>query len=199
VLQDREYEPVGSSQTRTTKARVLAATNRDLEPAIQEGQFREDLYYRLNVVTIQAPPLCEHLEDLDLLVDHFIKRVASREGISAKEPTAECRALLSQWHWPGNVRELENVIESALIMGEGERLEVHDLPAFLRKKQSAESEGGAMTKDGTPDLSRVTLDEMERYLILQALERSRGNQSEAARHLGVTRRTLNYRREKYGI
>ena len=199
VLQDREYEPVGSSQTRTTKARVLAATNRDLEPAIQEGQFREDLYYRLNVVTIQAPPLCEHLEDLDLLVDHFVKRVASREGISAKEPTAECRALLSQWHWPGNVRELENVIESALIMGEGERLEADDLPAFLRKKQTAQPESGAMSKDGTPDLSRTTLDEMERHLILQALERSGGNQSEAARHLGVTRRTLNYRREKYGI
>jgi DNA-binding NtrC family response regulator len=97
------------------------------------------------------------------------------------------------------VRELENVIESALIMGEGERLEVHDLPAFLRKEQAAHSIGGEAVNDGRIDLSTVTLDEMEHYLILQALERSRGNQSEAARHLGVTRRTLNYRREKYGI
>jgi two-component system response regulator HydG len=197
VLQDREYEPVGSSQTNRSEARVLAATNRNLEEAIAEGEFREDLYYRLNVVTLSAPPLRGHREDLEALIDHFIARVAAREGISPKQTSPECRTALLDWDWPGNVRELENTLEAALIMGESERIEWEDLPAHFRTEGLTPSV--STLREGPVDLSTATLDEVERFLIEQALAKSNGNQSEAARRLGVTRRTLNYRREKYGI
>jgi DNA-binding NtrC family response regulator len=200
VLQDREYEPVGSSQTRTTTARVIAATNRDLEAAMTEGKFREDLFYRLNVVTLEVPPLAEHLEDLAELVLHFIDRIASREAIAAKRPSPQFLEILGGWGWPGNVRELENAIEAALVLGEGETLEVEDLPPYLRKQAiSAPLDPRPSSTPGSLDTTHATLDEAERYLIEQALRETQGNQSEAARRLGVTRRTLNYRRQKYGI
>jgi DNA-binding NtrC family response regulator len=200
VLQEREFEPVGSSQTKATQARILAATNRDLEAALPAGTFREDLFYRLNVVQIQAPPLRDHIEDLPELVEHFTRRIALREGVPFKLPSSEALAALNKWRWPGNVRELENTIESALIMGEAERIELVDLPAHIRDCRSP----GALatgTAEGQPslDLSTATLDEVERFLLVKALGESGGNQSEAARRLGITRRTLGYRREKFGI
>lgn len=197
VLQEREFEPVGSSQTRSTRARILAATNRDLEAAVREGIFREDLFYRLNVVTLEAPPLREHLEDLPELVAHFIHHIASREGLPCKDPSPAFMDALQHWHWPGNVRELINTIEAALIMGEGARLEVDDLPPHIGNRQRAAHSTGADLEE--VDLNTATLDEVERFLLLKALRESHGNQSEAARKLGVTRRTLGYRREKYGI
>ncbi len=208
VLQEREYEPVGSSQTRTTQARIIAATNRDLEAAIREGSFREDLYYRLNVVTLQAPPLREHMEDIGELADHFTRRIANREALPFKQPTPAFLTALRAWNWPGNVRELENTIESALVMGEGEDLEVEDLPTYITH---ASSQSLASTLQVSPtgqtesvsagalDLGTATLEEVERHLLVKALQESGGNQSEAARKLGITRRTLAYRREKYGL
>jgi len=206
VLQEREYESVGSSHTSKTGARVIAATNRDLEAATKEGTFREDLYYRLNVVTLQAPPLRDHIEDFEELAEHFVNRIANREGIPAKNLSPDFVAHLVRWRWTGNVRELENVIESALVMGEGDRIEVEDLPNYLRDSRSdnlgdlaSPEQVVANQESGEIDLAAATLDDVERHLILQALERSGGNQSKAARQLGVTRRTLGYRREKYGI
>jgi two-component system NtrC family response regulator len=197
VLQEREFEPVGSSQTKSTRARILAATNRDLEAAVREGLFREDLFYRLNVVTLEAPPLREHLEDLPDLAAHFIHHIASREGLPCKDPSPAFMDALQHWHWPGNVRELINTIEAALIMGEGTRLEVEDLPPHIGNRQRTAHSTGADLEE--VDLNTATLDEVERFLLLKALRESHGNQSEAARKLGVTRRTLGYRREKYGI
>lgn len=202
VLQEREYEPVGSSETKRTQARLIAATNRDLETAIAEGSFREDLFYRLNVVVLESPRLADHMEDLPELVDHFIRKIADREGLHPKLPGPGFLEVLMKWTWPGNTRELENVIEAALVLGEGDRLEVEDLPSHLsRLAGRGESTGGlsAGTSLETLDLKTATLDEVERWLILHALESSAGNQSEAARRLGMTRRALGYRREKHGV
>ncbi len=202
VLQEREYEPVGSSQTRTTQARIIAATNRDLESAIRTGSFREDLYYRLNVVTLQAPPLREHMEDIAELVDHFTRRIANREALPFKQPTPAFLAALKAWNWPGNVRELENTIESALVMGEGECLEAEDLPVYITRgggPSIADKRQPVGTTPDALDLGTATLEEVERHLLVKALQESGGNQSEAARKLGITRRTLAYRREKYGL
>jgi DNA-binding NtrC family response regulator len=205
ILQEREYEPVGSSQTQTSTARILAATNRDLEAAIRVGTFREDLYYRLNVVTIQAPSLKEHLEDIEELAEHFVRRISTREGLPCKTPSEEFLVILKSWHWPGNVRELENTLEAALIMGEGEHLEVEDLPQYIRRGKDSSSslvdEGSEslLSQPISLDPGKTTLEEVERHLLTKALEQSGGNQSEAARRLGITRRTLAYRREKYGI
>lgn len=193
VLQEREFEPVGSSQSQSVRARIIAATNRDLEKAIELGAFREDLYYRLNVVTIQAPALHEHLEDLEELVHHFAVRISAREGLPNKTPSPEFLEALKKWHWPGNVRELENTIESALILGEGEHLEVQDLPQYIRRREQP------ATGHPTRIPESATLEEVEKGMLMKALEDSGGNQSEAARRLGITRRTLAYRREKYGI
>ncbi|MCA9416793.1 MAG: sigma-54-dependent Fis family transcriptional regulator [Candidatus Omnitrophica bacterium] len=203
VLQEREFEPVGSSETKKTKARVIAATNRDLETAIEEGTFREDLFYRLNVVTLESPRLADHLEDLPDLVTHFIQKICEREGLSPKTPSESFLETLESWDWPGNTRELENVIESSLIMGEGDELEEGDLPSHIRRSASkgvkTNSPSGIGAVEEGIDLETATLDQVERHLILKALERSNGNQSEAARSLGMTRRALGYRREKHGI
>ncbi|NUN98182.1 MAG: sigma-54-dependent Fis family transcriptional regulator [Candidatus Omnitrophica bacterium] len=201
VLQEREYEPVGSSQTKMTRARIIAASNRDLEEATQNGKFREDLFYRLNVVNLVAPPLREHLEDLEDLVEHFVRRVAHREGFPLKAATPEFLAALRKWRWPGNVRELENTIEAALIMGEGDSLESNDLPGYIRAGFGQDLSRGVTDSTGVGeiDLAHATLDDVERHLLMKALHESGGNQSEAARRLGITRRTLGYRREKYGI
>lgn len=202
VLQEREYEPVGSSETKRTQARLIAATNRDLETAIAEGSFREDLFYRLNVVVLESPRLADHMEDLPELVDHFIRKISDREGLHPKPLGPGFLEVLMKWTWPGNTRELENVIEAALVLGEGDRLEVEDLPSHLsRLAGRGESPVGlsAGTSLETLDLKTATLDEVERCLILHALESSGGNQSKAARRLGMTRRALGYRREKHGV
>ena len=202
VIQEREFEPVGSSETKRTRARIIAATNRDLEKAIEEGTFREDLFYRLNVVTIEAPSLVQHLEDLPELVEHFIAKICEREGFHPRIPSPEYLKVLSAWHWPGNTRELENVIESSLVMGEEEQLTVSDLPSHIVRAADAADSVGSISASAAAreiDLENATLDEVERHLIQKALEKSGGNQSEAARRLGMTRRALGYRREKYGI
>lgn len=199
VLQEREYDPVGSSQTRPVRARIIAATNRDLEKAIEKGSFREDLYYRLNVVTIQAPPLRDHLEDLEELVRHFTLRISAREGLPEKSPSHGFLDALRKWHWPGNVRELENTIESALILGEGEHFEVQDLPSYIRTREPSGTLPPSQASPETSIPGPATLEEVEKRMLMKALDECGGNQSEAARRLGITRRTLAYRREKYGI
>jgi DNA-binding NtrC family response regulator len=203
VLQEREYEPVGSSETRKTNARIIAATNRNLQSAIVSGSFRQDLFYRLNVVTLEAPPLHTHKEDIPDLVDYFIARITEREGIPPRLPTPQFLSVLQSWDWPGNVRELENVIESALVMGESVNLNPTDLPGYLDHNPTHQNgrQGGCanLAKTGDLNLGEATLDEIERAMIVRALDESGGNQSEAARRLGITRRTLGYRRDKYAI
>jgi DNA-binding NtrC family response regulator len=204
VIQEREFERVGSSVTRSADVRVIAATNRDLEEAIEQGQFREDLYYRLNVVRVDLPPLRERKEDMLPLVRHFVEKVCRRAKIGTKKVSREVMEILSAHNWPGNVRELENAIEHASVMSEGEVLHPADLPGQLLKDvpmdtaglREADSTAGAFQTLAGSDLS---LDEIEKRLLLRVLDETGGNRTQAAKRLGITRRTLGYRLEKHGI
>jgi DNA-binding NtrC family response regulator len=189
TLQEREILRVGGTERVRIDVRIVAATNQDLERAVREGHFREDLYYRLNVIPIALPPLRERRTDIPLLVDHFIAKCAGgrRRGVSE-----DALKVLTAYDWPGNVRELESVIERALLLGEGELIGPADLPAPVR--------AGATTPRGGMDLeipdSGIDLEALERFLILKALEKAGGNVTRAARLLGLSRRTLQYRMEK---
>ncbi len=159
VLQERKFQRVGSGNWLQTDTRVIAATNRDLEAEIEQGRFREDLYYRLRVVTLSLPPLRERKEDLPLLIDHCIRRFSEREKKRIERIDAPALEMLSTYHWPGNVRQLENCIEGMIVMGTGETLTVADVPEFIRHPQSelmtAASTDGPEHGDGlTPDFIR---------------------------------------------
>ena len=189
ALQEREILRVGGTERVRIDVRIVAATNQDLERAVREGRFREDLYYRLNVIPIALPALRERRTDVPLLVDHFIAKNAGRRGRGVSEDALK---TLMAYDWPGNVRELESVIERALLLGEGDLIGVSDLPAPVRA-------GVTMPRGGMdleiPD-SGIDLEAVERSLILKALEKAGGNVSRAARLLGLSRRTLQYRIEK---
>jgi len=173
---------------------VIAATNRQLEKAIEEKKFREDLWYRLNVVPLRLPPLRERTGDVPLLVEHFLVKHAQRHGrpMPRVEPAALDR--LERYDWPGNVRELENVLERLVVLGRSETIAAADLPEALRR--DAPRFGGARI-DLPP--GGIVLEEVERGLIEEALRRSAGNQSAAARFLGISRQTLMYRMKKFGL
>ncbi len=139
VLQESEFERVGGSKTVKVDARVIAATNRDLEAAIREGRFREDLYYRLNVVEIHVPPLSQRDGDVELLIGHFLSKTAETMGVGPKTLEDSARALLLSYRWPGNIRELENAIEHAVVISEGETIRVEDLPQAIRRSAARET------------------------------------------------------------
>lgn len=185
VLQEREVRRVGSSDVRPVSARVIAATNRDLEVAIREGKFREDLYFRLNVVQISLPALRERRSDIPLLVNHFIAKFAHL-GASIKTVSAEALARLAAYDWPGNVRELENVIERAMVLSSRDALEVVDLPASVA--------AGLPTQSDEPE----PLDELERKAILRAINEAGGSKIAAARLLGIGKTTLYRKLKEYG-
>jgi DNA-binding NtrC family response regulator len=170
--------------------RVVAATNRDLEREVREGRFREDLFYRLNVIPIALPPLRERRTDIPLLVEHFLAKHG--EPGRARRIAPEALEALVAYAWPGNVRELESVVERTLLLAEGEVIRLEDLPATVRMRGRA---GGGGIPVEIPD-GGLDLDDLERTLILRALEKSGGNVTRAARLLGLTRRTLQYRLEK---
>jgi two-component system response regulator HydG len=194
VLEDRRFHRLGGSEIIEADVRIIAATNRDLPEEIDEGRFREDLFYRLNVFPIELPPLRERLEDLEDLCAHFLWRAGARS------PSIEPRAMdaLRQYDWPGNLRELRNVIERAVILaGEGSiGLDEIHIPA--RRFRDADTIGPAIFGSGTP-ADALTLSDQEEQMIRQALEKSGGNKSKAARLLGITRRALYGRLDKYGI
>jgi Response regulator containing CheY-like receiver, AAA-type ATPase, and DNA-binding domains len=192
VLQEREFERLGSNKTRQIDVRILAATNRDLRAALEEGTFREDLYYRLNVVPLNIPPLRERKEDIPFLAEHFVQKLAVETGSTADSISEGAIKRLLEYHWPGNVRELENVIERSLVLAAGKRLEAADirLEANPRARESA-------TDSFLPD--GMTLDEHEQAIIREALRRADGNKSQAARLLGVTRNALRYRLSQMGM
>jgi DNA-binding NtrC family response regulator len=196
VLQEREFERLGGTRTIKVDVRLVAATNRDLRAALEQGTFREDLYYRLNVVPINIPPLREHKEDVPALVDHFIRRYAAESGkpIHGIKPAA-LKALLD-FHWPGNIRELQNIIERAIALSAGEVIEPSDihLDTFtLRKGPATASPETHFIPDG------MTLDQFEDEIIHEALRRANGNKSQAARLLGLSRNALRYRLSKIGV
>jgi len=192
VLQDKEFERLGSNRTRRVDVRVIAATNADLRAAIESGQFREDLYYRLNVVPINVPPLRQRKEDIPALVEHFIRKYSQEFGRPVKGISNEALEILMKHHWPGNVRELENVIERALVLCSGDRIEASDIKLDPVTKPTG-LDSDFFLPEGT------TLEEHERQLILKALERAKGNKSLAARMLGITRNALRYRLSQMGL
>ncbi len=192
VLQEHELQRVGGQETIRVDVRIIAATNRDLEQEVSAGNFREDLYYRLNVVVLHMPPLRERQGDIPLLAEFFVKRFAAKNKRQVAGITPECMDLLIRYPWPGNVRELENSIERGVILMRGEYLEVNLLPLAL---QGWGNENVASEENEQPS----TLKDAERALIVKTLEETGGNRSEAARRLQVTRKTLLNKIKSYNI
>jgi DNA-binding NtrC family response regulator len=172
--------------------RVIAATNKDLESAMRAGTFREDLYYRLNVVTIQIPPLRDRREDIPLLLDHFLRKFAEKNRRNVTGLTAAARDALLKYEYPGNVRELENIAERAVLLCRGQVIDLEDLPATVRPGQRSAA-------DPLPKDLPGVLAEIERQAIQSALERTGGIQTQAAEALGISERVLRYKMKKYGL
>ncbi|MFQ5740807.1 MAG: sigma-54-dependent transcriptional regulator [Acidobacteriota bacterium] len=194
VIQEREVDKIGHPHPVKVNVRILAATNRNLRNLIEDGQFRDDLFYRLSVVTINLAPLRERKEDIPLLVEHFLRKYCRRYDLPLVSVEEEAEKVLVQYNWPGNVRELENVIEHLVVLGKGEVIRPEHLPAEIRQaKPRIANVALALPEDG------ISLEEVEKEILLQALEKHNWNQTRAAKYLNITRKTLIYRMEKYGI
>jgi len=193
VLQEKEFEPLGSNQTFKVDVRIIAATNKNLEKETKEGRFRQDLFYRLNVVPIILPPLRERREDIPLLANHFFNFYREKNRKELQAISGKAMDLLVRYPWPGNVRELENTIERAVIIARGEVVAPVDLPPQI---QALAKEKEAQELDFLPG---ITLAQIERALILKTLEDTGGNRSRAAEILGISRRTLQNKLKEYGI
>ena len=196
AIQEREIQRLGSTQTRKVDVRILAATGEDLQEAIRRKTFREDLFYRLNVVPIQLPALCDRREDIPLLVRHFLESVARKLSREVPAISAEAMELLQAYPWRGNVRELENCVERLLVLTRGSLVSADDLPANLRQGVEP-NELGVDGFELPPDGVRLT--DLERHLIRQALRRCGGDLRPAARLLGISYKTLQYRIRKHGL
>ena len=209
TLQEREFERVGGAETIKVDVRLVSATNRNLEKMIEDGEFREDLYYRLHVFPINLPPLRERLEDLPVLAGHFVAKFARQMGTQPAPPSADAIQRLREYNWPGNVRELENIIERAMILAKGSALGAQHLDFGRRGTHTSAS--GVVTSASGPvavihtapaedgkSLAERLLDS-ERKEIIAAVEKSRGNIASASRMLGINRSTLYYRLRKHGL
>lgn len=199
ALENRRFKRVGGTASIALDAGIIAATNRDLSEEVQEGRFRADLFYRLNVIRIEVPPLRERREDVPALVEHFLTRFASEFRRPVKGVTEEAMARLQAYPWPGNVRELRNVLERIVILEADEVIRVDQLPAEIRFGRNRQSAGQSTRVPFVLPEEGVDLEEVEKSLLKQAMERTRGNQSAAARLLGISRYALRYRLEKYGL
>jgi len=198
VLQDRTFEPVGSSRTVRVNVRVVAATNQDLEVAIREKRFREDLFYRLNVIPIETPSLRERRDDIPLLVQHFIEIMRREKGRPIESISSDALKLLCDYDWPGNVRQLENVVEQISVLSSEREIRVEDLPAQLRApKEPLPFEAPRVSSQGIA--FNDVVERIQRDLILQALELSHGNKNRAAQLLGLNRTTLLEKMKKMNL
>jgi two-component system response regulator PilR (NtrC family) len=199
VLQERKVKPVGGVTEREVDVRIVAATNRDLETEVEKGTFRQDLFYRLDVIRLRLPPLRERREDLPLLVDHFLRKFSAEHGRQVAGVDPETMQALMAYHFPGNVRELENLIERAVILASGDRLTFEAFPTLSGLSTVVPSLTSApLVPESGLDLERV-VEDFERSIIISALERTGGNRTEAARLLGVSFRSLRYRLSKLGV
>jgi DNA-binding NtrC family response regulator len=192
VLQEREFERLGGTRTIKVDVRLIAATNRDLRQALEQGTFREDLYYRLNVVPIDIAPLRERKEDIPDLVNLFVSRFAAESGKLIEGITPQAIEILVNYHWPGNVRELQNIVERACALSKGPQLEVSDIHIDARPSKSGNGAPGFLPEG-------MTLEQWEDEMVQEALRRANGNKSQAARLLGLSRNALRYRLSKIGI
>jgi DNA-binding NtrC family response regulator len=193
ILQEREFERLGSNKTRHIDVRVLAATNVDLRAALEQGTFREDLYYRLNVLPMNIPALRERKEDIPFLAEHFVKKLSKEVGGRIESISEAAIQKLMQYHWPGNVRELENVVERSMVLSQGPVLEPEDIKIDFAPRRNHTTIDTQFLPEG------MTLDEFEQSIIREALNRANGNKSHAARLLGLTRNALRYRLSQMGI
>jgi two-component system response regulator HydG len=193
VLQEGEFLPVGATKPRHVDVRFIAATNKDLEKEVAEGRFREDLFYRLNVISLNLPPLRDRVEDIDPLARHFLEKVTARNNSSVRHIDPQAIAALQAHDWPGNVRELENVIERGTILAERDTLTLEDLPGKISR--SSRPAPRAQRVGGDP----ISLREAEKHQIVLALERTGGNKSRAAELLEITRKTLARKIKEYGL
>src|SRR5271163_2081875 len=192
ILQDHQFERLGSNKVLHTDVRVVAATNVDLRAALEQGTFREDLYYRLNVLPMNIPPLRERKEDIPYLAGHFVKKLGKDFGSRVESISDGAIERLMEYHWPGNVRELENAIERSLVLASGNILEAADIRLDLSPKPRLGSAEGFLPEG-------MTLDAYEQSIIREALHRANNNKSQAARMLGLTRNALRYRLSQMGI
>lgn len=192
VLQDKEFERLGGTKILKVDVRLIAATNRDLRAALEEGTFREDLYYRLNVVAIDIPPLREHKEDIPALARFFLKKFTSDSGMLPKSITPEAVNVLMNFHWPGNVRELENVLERSVTFSASDTLDAPDIRMDPQPARPAGSASSVLPPG-------ITLDKWEEEIIREALRQANGNKSQAARALGLSRNALRYRLSQMGV
>jgi DNA-binding NtrC family response regulator len=194
ALQEREIRRVGGTRTVKIDVRVVAATNRDLRAMVSDGRFRDDLYYRINVLSVDVPPLRERREDIPVLIDYFLKKHTRNTSRLVRGLTPETRRLMMDYSWPGNVRQLESAIERAILLCEGDLITVEDLPLEVRQEARPTTEGAfKLPAEG------ISFEDVERSLIVQAMEQTDYNITKAAKLLGLTFRTLQYRLEKFGI
>ena len=191
VLEERAFERVGGAKTLQVDVRLVAATNRNLKKLVNEGKFRDDLFYRLSVVAVDLPPLRERREDIPLLVKTFLDEFSRENGKQVREVTPEALNVLLAYDWPGNVRELRNAIEQMVVLARAERLTVRDVPPQVR--------GGADLTKISVVRTGMTVEEAERQLIVQALKETDGNRTQAARKIGISRRTLHRKLKQYGL
>lgn len=193
VLQEKEVTRVGGTRAIKVDVRVLAATNRDLEAMVKDKRFREDLFYRLNVIPIDVPPLRQRRDDIPVLMDFFLRK-HSANAARPMRVSAEARRMLLDYAWPGNVRQLESAIERALLLAEGDEVTVEDLPVEIRNTSRVEGTGGfRLPPEG------ISFEELERSLLIQAMEQTNWNITRAAKLLGLSFRTMQYRLDKFGI
>jgi DNA-binding NtrC family response regulator len=193
VLEERAFERVGGSKTISVDVRLVAASNKDLKKLVNEGKFRDDLFYRLSVVAVDLPPLRERRDDIPLLIRAFVRQCSEENGKPGREITQEAVNVLMAYDWPGNVRELRNTIEQMVVLARGERLTLRDVPAPIRS-------GADLTKISVvrPGVT-MTVEEAERQLMVQALKETGGNRTKAAGKIGMSRRTLHRKLKKYGL
>jgi DNA-binding NtrC family response regulator len=199
VLQEREFERLGGTRTLKVDVRLIAATNRDLRAALEEGSFREDLYYRLNVVSIDIPPLRDHKEDIPALANFFLEKFVRDSGKDIRSITPQAMKLLMDFHWPGNVRELENIIQRGVALSAGGALDVADIHLDGRAQRTASGSGDGASSSNHVLPEGMTLEQWEDETIREALRRANGNKSQAARALGLSRNALRYRLSKMGL
>jgi DNA-binding NtrC family response regulator len=198
VIQERRFRRVGGTVELETDVRLVAATNRDLRAMVEEGRFREDLYYRLNVVTLTVPPLRERGEDIALLALYFLRRFAHELGREVSDIAPEALAIMQQYTWPGNVRELQNAMERGVLFCKGATLQVEDLPANIQPEGASGPLLPVDLSGGDKSLPEL-MEDVERQLIHGALVRARGVQAQAAQLLGISRSNLQYKLKKYGL
>jgi DNA-binding NtrC family response regulator len=192
-LQEHEFQRLGGNQTLRSDVRVISATNRNLEQRVKEGAFREDLFYRLNVVMMSIAPLRERKEDIPPLIEHFLKRYAEENGKAIEGLSREAKDVLLKYDYPGNVRELENIIERAVVIAREEVISTEDLP--FRETP----EGRAEDRKDEEGILRGSIEELERKMIVEALEKAGNHQTRAAELLGISERMLRYKLKKYGL